>query len=370
MLLSVAGRCLFILIVAALGWAFSSLLRRFVRLIFKERGWDPELLEPLAQISRLLLILLPIQLCLPLLKLDPVWHDWLRHGLSLLCIWLVTVFLFRSATLGRSLILQRYEPPLTDPPTLVSAEARKAQTQIVMLESILKFLILLSGLSMALMTFDRIRQVGVSLLASAGLAGIVLGFAAQKLLSTLIAGIQIALTQPIRIDDAVFVEGEFGTIEDITLTYVVVRLWDLRRLVVPTPSFIDKPFQNWSRTSLKMLGAILFHTDYTVPVAELRAELERLCQGHPLWNGETCSLQVADALPHTLQLRALVSADDPGKLGELRAELREKLILWLQTHHPESLPRQRVELATPSALDIGRIDIARVDIEKLKTQES
>lgn len=338
-------RSLFLLVVIGIGWAISAGLARFVRHLFREREWPADLLDPMAQVSHLLMMLLPVLLVLPLLRLDPLVYEWIRHGLSLVCIWLITLFAFRGVALFRCLVLHHYEG-LGE--TADNGEARKAQTQILMLESILKFLILLSGVAMALMTFDRIRQVGMSLLASAGIAGVVLGFAAQKFISTLIAGLQIALTQPIRIGDQVIVEGEFGTIEEITLTYVVVRLWDLRRSVIPTPNFIDKPFQNWTRTSSKLLGTVFLHTDYSVPVAELRAELQRLTEGHPLWNGEKCALHVTDAQADTLQLRVLISADDADKLWDLRADLREQLIIWLQAHHPQALPKTRVTLEARS----------------------
>ncbi len=332
-------RSLFLLIVIGIGWAISAGLTRFMRHLFRERSWPTDLIDPMAQVSRLLLLVLPVLLVLPLLQLEPVIYEWTRHGLALVCIWLITLFAFRGVAQFKGLVIYHYE---SQSPQDMTGEARKAQTQILMLESILKFLILLSGVAMALMTFDRIRQVGMSLLASAGIAGVVLGFAAQKFIATLIAGFQIALTQPIRIGDQVIVEGEFGTIEDITLTYVVVRLWDLRRLVMPTPSFIDKPFQNWTHTSAKLMGTVFLHTDYTVPVAELRAELERLVAKHPLWNGEKCALHVTDAQATTLQLRVLVSADNADQLWDLRVDLREKLIAWLQLNHPQSLPKTRV----------------------------
>ena len=356
-------RSLFVLVVIGIGWGVSALLARFVRHLFSERGWSGDLLDPLAQVSRLLLMLLPVLLVLPLLQLDPLFYDWIRHGLALICIWLLTVFAFRGVTLFRTLVLQHYDG-LGDAQAAEQAAARKAQTQILMLESIFKFLILLTGLATALMTFDRIRQVGLSLLASAGIAGVVLGFAAQKFISTLIAGLQIALTQPIRIDDAVTVEGEFGWIEEITLTFVVVRLWDLRRLVVPTPTFIDKPFQNWTRTSARMLGTVFLYSDYSVPVDALRAELQQIITHHPLWNGETCALHVTDATAETLQLRVLVSADDANTLWDLRADLREKLVAWLQAHHPGALPKTRIELE-PGRIQIGRMDVGRMDVERM-----
>src|SRR5437016_13964131 len=191
------------------------------------------------------------------------------------------------------------------------------------------------------MLFDPVRQFGTSILASAGIAGVVLGFAAQKTLGNVLAGIQIALTQPLLIDDIVVVEGEFGQIEEITLTYATVRTWDLRRLVLPITYFIEKPFQNWSRVSTELLGTVILYLDYQVPLGELRKELKRLVENNPKWDRRVCGLQVTDAKQSTIEVRALVSGADPGKLGDLRCEIREGLINFLVRNYPESLPRSR-----------------------------
>jgi len=186
-----------------------------------------------------------------------------------------------------------------------------------------------------------VRQFGTSILASAGIAGIVIGFAAQRTLGNVLAGIQIALTQPLLIDDIVVVEGEFGQIEEITLTYVTVRTWDLRRMILPITYFVEKPFQNWSRVSTDLLGAVVIYLDYQAPIGELRKELKRLVENNPKWDRKVCGLQVTDTKQTTIEVRALVSATDPGKLSDLRCEVREGLIDFLCRNHPESLPRQR-----------------------------
>jgi hypothetical protein len=193
-----------------------------------------------------------------------------------------------------------------------------------------------------LMVFDQVRQIGATILASAGLAGVVLGFAAQRSLGLLLAGFQIALTQPIRIDDAVIVEGEFGNIEEITLTYVVVKLWDQRRLIVPITYFLDKPFQNWTRTSVELLGTVELWVDYNFPVEALRARLTSILNASKFWDRRVNVLQVTDVREHTVQVRALVSAADAGKAFDLRCEIREGLLKFLQQEHPESLPRMRL----------------------------
>ena len=199
------------------------------------------------------------------------------------------------------------------------------------------------ALSLVLMSFEAVRKIGTGLLTSAGIAGIIVGFAAQKSLANLLAGFQIAFTQPIRIDDVVVVEGEFGNIEEITLTYVVVRIWDQRRLVLPINYFIEKPFQNWTRSSSEVLGTVFIYVDYTLPIEPVRAELERLATESPLWDKRVCKLHVTDAKEKTLELRALVSARDSGTAFDLRCDIREKLVDFIQKNYPDSLPKTRAE---------------------------
>jgi small-conductance mechanosensitive channel len=200
-------------------------------------------------------------------------------------------------------------------------------------------LIGLLTLGAALMTFEPVRQFGVSLFASAGVAGLVAGLAARPMLSNLIAGIQIATTQPIRIDDEVVIEGQWGRIQEITSTYVVMGLWDLRQLIVPLSFFIEKSFENWTRDSTELIGAVTFHVDYMVPIAELRAKVMEIVKASPDWDGKTVSLQVNDAKEFALELRVLASARSSGALGNLRLEIREKVIEFLQQKYPSCLPR-------------------------------
>ena len=195
-----------------------------------------------------------------------------------------------------------------------------------------------------LMTFNQVRQVGVSILASAGIVGIVIGFAAQRSLGNLIAGIQIAITQPIRLDDVVIVEGEWGRIEEITLTYVVVGIWDQRRLIVPINYFIEKPFQNWTRTTAQLLGTVYLYADYTLPVERVREELHRILEASDLWDRRTWGLVVTNTSERTVELRALMSSQDSSSAWDLRCRVREKLLEFLQKNFPESLPRTRVEM--------------------------
>jgi small-conductance mechanosensitive channel len=239
----------------------------------------------------------------------------------------------------RKLILSRYEISAKD-----NLEARRISTQLDVIQRVLTFLVILIAVSSILMTFDKVRQIGVSILASAGIAGVIIGFAAQRSIATLIAGIQIAITQPIRIDDVVIVENEWGRIEEITLTYVVVSIWDQRRLIVPITYFIERPFQNWTRKTAELLGTVFIYADYRAPIDELRIELKRIVAETDLWDKRVVKIQVTNATDKTIELRALVSADNSSNAWELRCLVREKLIGFLQKNYPESLPLVRVEL--------------------------
>jgi small-conductance mechanosensitive channel len=230
--------------------------------------------------------------------------------------------------------------------------ARRIQTQFQMLHRVAMILVAIVTLSIMLMTFPAIKHIGVSILASAGLASLVIGMAMKDTLANLIAGVQIAFTQPFRIEDAVVVEGEWGWIEEIGAMYVVVRIWDLRRLVLPLSYFLDHPFQNWTRTSADLLANVILYTDYTVPMEELRAELRRICEGTKLWKGKVCVLQASDASEHTVQLRALMDARNSGDAWDLRCLVREKLIEFMQKNYPGSLPRLRGEFATPATEEL------------------
>ena len=208
--------------------------------------------------------------------------------------------------------------------------ARKHVTQMRILQRVAKTLLAIITAAAALMTFNSVRQYGVSLFASAGAAGLILGLAARPVLSNLLAGIQIAVTQPIRVEDQVVVEGETGWIETITSTYVVVRLWDLRRMVVPLSYFIEKPFQNWTYEAAAQIGAVLLRVGYTVAVDGLRQKLEEIVRQSPLWDGKVARLEVTDMAIDAVELRALVSARSPGQTWDLRCEVREKLVAFLQ----------------------------------------
>jgi small-conductance mechanosensitive channel len=205
-------------------------------------------------------------------------------------------------------------------------------------------LLVVLTIGLALMTSSSVRQYGVSLFASAGAAGLVVGLAARPLLSNLLAGIQIALTQPIRVEDSVVVQGEWGWIERIGSTYVVIRIWDLRRLIVPLSYFIEQPFQNWTHSSADLMGTVMLYVDYTVPVEKVRAKLREVVEANPKWDRKVAVVQMTDLPSATVELRLLVSARNAGVLWDLRCDVREAMVNWLVQNYPDALPRRRVEV--------------------------
>jgi small-conductance mechanosensitive channel len=294
--------------------------------------------------TRLIFPLLALVLAIPLAPLPQTLKSSLQHALGLGVIAMVGWVIVILTELGGNIVFARYS---MDSPDNLSARRIRTQTQV--LQRIIALTVSIVTAAIMLMTFPEIRHVGMSLLASAGLAGLIVGMAARSTLSNLIAGIQVALTQPIRIEDAVVLEGEWGWIEEINTTYVVVRLWDLRRLVVPLSYFIEKPFQNWTRTTANLLAVVMIYADYSVPVQELRAELRRILEMTDLWDKRTWALQVTDATESTIQIRALMSARNGPAAFDLRCYVREGLVQFLQDKYPHALPKHRQEL-------IGRME--------------
>lgn len=251
--------------------------------------------------------------------------------------------LIRFIGLGKDFLLTKYDISKKD-----NLRERKVYTQLKILESILSFVLIIVALAVTLMTFKSIQKIGVSLFASAGVAGIIIGFAAQRMIATVLAGFQIAITQPMRIDDVVIVENEWGWIEEITLTYVVVRIWDKRRLILPTTYFIEKPFQNWTRVSADILGTVFIYCDYKIPFDEIRDELTRILKDDKNWDGKVNVLQVTNATEKTVELRALVSANNSPAAWDLRVNVREKLIEFIQRTYPQYLPKTRITMDNTS----------------------
>ena len=290
----------------------------------------------LGQTLRLAVPLLGVILLLPLLKLPEDWTWVTQRAFGILLIAALSYLIIHGINAIQNALLGRHRLDAPD-----NLSARKIYTQVSVIRKIIVTAVIILATGSILMLFDPVRQFGTSILASAGIAGIVIGFAAQRTLGNVLAGIQIALTQPLLIDDIVVVEGEFGQIEEITLTYVTVRTWDLRRIVVPITQFVEKSFQNWSRVSTDLLGTVILYLDYQVPMGELRKELKRLVENNSKWDRKVCGLQVTDTTEHAIQVRALVSSTTPGKTFDLRCEVREGLIDFLCRNYPESLPRVR-----------------------------
>jgi small-conductance mechanosensitive channel len=330
---------LILALAAAIALALHRWARKLVRGLFAARY--PNVLAYFTQIrglTRLALLILAMIVAIPVAPIDPDTASWLARLMLMAVIGLTGWAAIVALHIAADIYLRRFRLDVDD-----NLLARKHNTQVRVLLRTADGLLVLITFGAALMTFEPVRQYGVSLFASAGVAGIIAGLAARPVLSNLIAGVQLAMTQPIRIDDAVIVENEWGTIEEITSTYVVVRLWDWRRMIVPLTYFIEKPFQNWTRESSALIGSAFVYVDYRAPVEAIREKLGEIVKQSPNWNGQVVNLQVTDTRESTIELRCLASANSAGAAFDLRCEIREKLIDFLQREHPEALPRQRSE---------------------------
>lgn len=261
-----------------------------------------------------------------------------------LIISLISFIIIELVHIIKNRLLGRYDISRED-----NLKDRKLHTQINLLEKVIVFLIILTATGIFLISIESIREIGVGIFASAGVVGIIIGLSAQKIVGALLAGIQIAISQPFRVDDAVVVENEWGWIEEINLTYIVVRIWDKRRLVLPTTYFLEKPFQNWTRNSADIIGSVYIYTDYHISFEALREELTRLLNGSDLWDKKVNVLQVTDAKESALEIRILVSAKNSPVAWDLRVYIREKMIEFIQKNYPESLPRTRIILENRDA---------------------
>lgn len=300
---------------------------------------DNVLVPIVGQALRLVVPFIGLSVLVQALEL-PANYRWIAGKLlGILLIGGFAYLILRAVKVTEKALLREHRMDVED-----NLNARKIYTQVAVVRKIVNVVVITIAGSCMLMMFDSVRQFGTSILASAGIAGIVMGLAAQKTLSNLFAGIQIAFSQPVRIDDVVIVEGEWGRIEEITLTYVVVRIWDLRRLVLPITYFIEKPFQNWTRISADILGSVFLYVDYTIPVDALRKEFQRILEESSLWDRKVCVLQVTDATPQTVEVRCLLSTSDASRGWDLRCEVREKMVAFVQRNYPESLPRVRAEM--------------------------
>ena len=303
--------------------------------------------------GRLALITVALSVAAPAAPLTKPQAQAAQHGLLIIFILLVGWMASTALDIGAAVYLRGYRTDVED-----NLMARKHLTQIKILQRAAALLVWLVAAGLALMTISSVRQWGVSLLAAGGAAGIIVGLALQPVLTNLVAGIQIAMTQPIRIDDAVIVEGEWGWIEEITAAYVVVRLWDWRRMVLPLSYFIQKPFQNWTRESSALIGTAMIYVDFTAPVEAMRAKLEEIAKASPLWDGKVVNLAVTDLREKVMEVRCLVSSRNAGQTFDLRCAVREQMMAFLRDEYPGVLPRDRVDWTNSEEVGMGRIAAA------------
>jgi small-conductance mechanosensitive channel len=331
----------FVILVSAVvvAWLIhAAILAALRRLLPGRRPYLRTILDATKNPTRLALLVLGLAVALPAAPLDLDTRSLLARLLALATICVLGWIALTVLQIAANLYLLNFRIDVED-----NLLARKHITQVRVMVRVLDTVIILLTLGFALMTFDAVRQYGVSLFASAGVAGVVFGLAAQPVLSNLIAGVQLAITQPIRLEDAVTVQNEYGWIEEITATYVVIRLWDLRRLIVPLNFFIQQPFYNWTRQAAANIGTVLLYLDYTAPVDAIRQKASELIKQGTIDGGQVINVQVTNARPDSIEVRVLLRAQSAGSTSDLCAEMREKLIGFLQREHPEVLPRQRTQ---------------------------
>jgi small-conductance mechanosensitive channel len=344
---------LMLAMVALIALAAHAVGVRLLRPLLNERHpyWSA-LLHATNGPTRLALLVLALALALPGASLDSDVLDIVTKILTIATIVLIGWIAITAAHLAGDLYVSRARAEGVD--VLL---ARKHVTQVRILRQVADTVVIVLTVSGALMTFEPVRQYGVSLFASAGVAGLVAGLAARPMLSNLIAGLQIATTQPIRLDDEVVVENQWGRVQEINSTFVVLGLWDLRQLIVPLSYFIEKPFENWTRDSTTLIGSVLFHVNYTVPIERLRAQAIEIVKASPYWDGDIVKLQVLDARESSLELRVIASARSSSQVGELRYEIREKLIEFLQREYPAGLPALSAAIPAPAPQPTAGTDV-------------
>jgi len=321
------------------GWVAHKIVFMILRRVVKNRDvfWRG-VVERARKKLRVMMILIGIGIGVTVSPMDPAPSADIREVLRFLFVltlgWLASGLLDMWSVMH----LKRYNIAVED-----NLLARKHLTQTRILQRVAKVILFIVTVGLALMTIAGFRQWGVSLLASAGVVGIIAGLALQPILTNMVAGIQIALTQPIRLDDAVIVENEWGNVEEITATYVVVKLWDWRRMVLPLSYFISTPFQNWTRENARLIGSAFFYVDYEAPIDRLRTAFEGIVKASKLWDGDVQVMQVTDITARVLQVRCLASARSAGVAFDLRCEIREKLMAFMRDECREALPRDRLE---------------------------
>ena len=289
-----------------------------------------------------LLVLVAVRVALPHAGLPEAGERGVRAGLRPLLIAVLAWLVVKVVFVVEDAVFHKVRTDVQD-----NRRARRLRTQMAMLRRLTALLVVVVAVGAILTTFEQVRLLGTSLLASAGVLGVVAGVAAQSTLGNVFAGLQLAFTDAIRLEDAVVVEQEWGWVEELTLTYVVVHLWDERRLVLPTCWFTTHPFQNWTRKQSRVLGEVTLHLDHSTPVEEVRKEAHRIVEASPLWDRQAWVVQVVDTTPSTIVVRVLASSVDAPTSFDLRCELREKLLAFLRDAHPGGLPRLRAETVEP-----------------------
>lgn len=321
-----------------IGLIVKLLLTFFLRFYTKETDYSlvASILRRLGRPVSYFLPLLAINTMIPLMKLKPSFEVNMSRTVEILLTVAFAAVLIGVVKVMEDYVYHHYD--LSKPDNL---RERKIRTQLQFIRKFVISLILILTICAILLSFESLRKVGAGLLTGVGIGGIIIGFAAQKSLGNLLAGFQIAFTQPMRIDDVLVVEGEWGRVEEITLTYVVLNIWDKRRLILPINYFIEKPFQNWTRTGSDILGSAFFYLDHTAPIGKIREEFTRLLHANPLWDKKVNALQVTDVKERTIEVRALMSANNSGQAFDLRCYIREKIIEFIQLNYPECLPKTR-----------------------------
>lgn len=327
--------------------AYFIIYKRLLAYTLKTQNrWDNFMLDLFKFPLLWLLVWLMLKLFANLFLKELTVFKYLMHANNIVLIFSVGWILMKFVKLGAYMLQRKLDITVSD-----NLHARRRLTQLSVFQNIANTIIVIITISLVLMTFESARIIGKSLLTSAGIAGIIIGFAAQKSIGMFLAGIQIAITQPISLDDMVTVEGEFGRVEEITLTYVVVKLWDERRLMLPVTYFLEKPFLNWTRGSADILGTIHFFVAYDLPVEPIRNFVSTILKDNPNWDGRVFNVQVVNAKEFYKELRILISSSDSSKNWELKVEVREKVIDFIQANYPESfvkVPLNNTQAVNPA----------------------
>lgn len=326
---------------------FLGILIRFIihkTFILLSRWWDFIIIKSTVKhLKRPIAFFIPLlflNFSLTLMEMSPAYRLPISKALEIALTIIFALILVRAINVLEDYFYLKYDLNKEN-----NLKERKIRTQLQFVRKFIVSLIILVTIAIILLSFESMRKIGAGLLTGVGIGGIIIGFAAQKSLGNLLAGFQIAFTQPIRIDDVLIVEGEWGKVEEITLTYVVVNIWDQRRLILPITYFIEKPFQNWTRVSADLLGTVFLYLDYTIPIEPMRQELTRLLNENPLWDKRVNVVQVTDSIKDgTIEVRFLMSASNSSRAFDLRCYVREAMIAFIQKNYPDSLPKKRLEL--------------------------